>query len=290
MASWYFVKEGERTGPVDRSELDARIAAGAVDGDTLVWRVGFSAWTRAALVEELAVPPPLPSSRTQPPALPVRPEESADGDVNDASNASDDVQTAWGEPSRTTRRPEPTRGYDTGRAPHKVEFAPVFAGFWIRLAAKLIDGVLLSGIALLVERAVVAMVFNGVAPAPFDWEGFLRLIVWTAPVNTLIAIVYTVYFMAKHEATPGKRILGLRVVRADGGRMGTGHVIGRYFAETLSTVIFFTGYVMAAFDDEKRTLHDYLCDTRVVIGERESARTEQRTTGFQRPPHRDGNV
>jgi uncharacterized RDD family membrane protein YckC len=227
MASWYFVKDGERTGPVERAELDARIATGEVDGATLVWRVGLAAWTRASLVDELAVPPPLPSA-TPPP-------------LRDEAPAA------------------------------RFESAPRFAGFWVRSLAKFIDGVLLCGIALLVERAVVGTVFNGVFPAPRDWEAFMRLLVWTAPINTLIAVGYTTYFMARHEATPGKRMLGLRVVRADGGRVGTARVVGRYFAETLSTIIFCAGYVMAVFDDEKRSLHDYLCDTRVVFGEREVA-------------------
>ena len=231
MASWYFVKDGERTGPVERAELDARIAAGDVDGGTLVWRVGLSAWTRASLVGELAVPPPLPSAT--PPPLPI-------------------------EPPVERFQPAPT------------PVAPRFAGFWVRLLAKFIDGLLLYGIALLVERAVVGTVFNGVFPASRDWEAIFHLMVWTAPINTLFAVAYTVYFMARHEATPGKRMLGLRVVRADGGRVGMARVVGRYFAETLSTIIFFTGYVMAAFDVEKRSLHDYLCDTRVVFGERET--------------------
>jgi uncharacterized RDD family membrane protein YckC len=73
------------------------------------------------------------------------------------------------------------------------------------------------------------------------------------------------------------------VVRADGGRVGTARVVGRYFAETLSTIIFFAGYVMAAFDDEKRSLHDYLCDTRVVIGERETEADDQPSPKTERP-------
>jgi uncharacterized RDD family membrane protein YckC len=255
MASWYFVKDGERTGPVERAELDARIAAGEVDGGTLVWRVGLSAWTRACLVDELAVPPPLPSAT--PPPLPVaETEEAENGGEAGGSDAGG------------------------GRAAAAV---PRFAGFWVRFLAKLIDGVLLYGIALLVERAVVGTVFNGVFPAPQDWEAFLRLLVWTAPINTLIAVGYTAYFMARHEATPGKRLLGLRVVRANGGRVGTARVVGRYFAETLSTIIFFAGYVMAAFDDEKRSLHDYLCDTRVVIGERETEADDQPSPKTERP-------
>lgn len=106
-------------------------------------------------------------------------------------------------------------------------------------------------------------------PASTDWSQIWRLLAIVAPINILIALAYTVYFMARHEATPGKLILGLRVVRADGSRLSVGRIVGRFFAEMLSGVIFFTGYVMAAFDERKRTLHDILCDTRVVKGPRE---------------------
>ena len=37
-----------------------------------------------------------------------------------------------------------------------------------------------------------------------------------------------------------------------------------FFAEMLSGMILGIGYLMAAFDDEKRALHDRICDTRVV--------------------------
>jgi hypothetical protein len=40
---------------------------------------------------------------------------------------------------------------------------------------------------------------------------------------------------------------------------------------------------MAAFDDEKRSLHDYLCDTRVVIGERETEADDQPSPKTERP-------
>ncbi|MEN9841112.1 MAG: hypothetical protein RL376_912 [Verrucomicrobiota bacterium] len=241
---WYYVKDGQRTGPVEREELDARVAEGVVDGSTLVWRVGLSAWEPAHRVVELGVPPPVPVS---PPPLPLNPPPfpSRPGSAGGWTPVS---------PRGTSRS---TPAYTE------------YAGFWIRFAAKMIDGIVLYGIGLLVERAVATLFFDGLLPAPPDWPGVWRLLLIAGPINMLIAITYAVYFIRRHEATPGKRILGLRVIRADGGRLGIGRIIGRYFSETVSTVVFLAGYVMAAFDDEKRTLHDYMCDTRVVRGPRE---------------------
>ena len=58
--------------------------------------------------------------------------------------------------------------------------------------------------------------------------------------------------------------LGLKLVRADGASLTVGRIIGRFFAEMLSWIILFIGYIMAGFDEQKRALHDRICDTRVI--------------------------
>jgi uncharacterized RDD family membrane protein YckC len=58
--------------------------------------------------------------------------------------------------------------------------------------------------------------------------------------------------------------LGLKVIRADGGPISAGLALGRYLAQILSALIFGIGYIIAGFDSEKRSLHDRICDTRVI--------------------------
>ena len=58
--------------------------------------------------------------------------------------------------------------------------------------------------------------------------------------------------------------LGLKLIRSDGTKLSFGRIIGRYFAEWISTLLLFMGYIMAGFDEEKRSLHDRICDTRVI--------------------------
>jgi len=249
MASWYFVENGERVGPLGREELDVRIAESAVRSETLVWRAGMTSWARACELGELGLPPPVPPPPLPPPfpaglARTLDPMNSSPGAGHSMSATDLDVLGAT----------------KTGSE---------YGGFWVRFAAKFMDRVILYGVAILVERAVVALAFSGISPSPTDWPQIIRLIAIAAPINILIALAYTIYFMLRHEATPGKLILGLRVVRADGSRLTVRRIVGRFFAEMLSAVIFLTGYVMAAFDEQKRTLHDYLCDTRVVKGPRD---------------------
>lgn len=221
-----------------REELGARIADGTLDGDTLVWRAGMDAWVRACLVPELGVPPLIP-----PPVLPV------------------EAPPLW---ERGVENDGPATA---SKAAAKLRM--VYGDFWTRFAAKIIDGVILAGVGQGVKWGVTKWVFEGPIPLPPDWAGFLRGMLWLVSINTVIALTYTVYFQVRNEGTPGKRLLGLRVVRADGSRLSGWRAAGRYAAEQLSGMTFLVGYVMAAFDDEKRSLHDFICDTRVVKGARD---------------------
>ena len=70
-------------------------------------------------------------------------------------------------------------------------------------------------------------------------------------------------------ATLGMKACGIVVVNADGtGPISLLKAIGRYFASMLSSLILGIGYLMIAFDSEKRALHDYICSTRGVYKDR----------------------
>jgi uncharacterized RDD family membrane protein YckC len=78
-------------------------------------------------------------------------------------------------------------------------------------------------------------------------------------------LTYSAGFVSTKGATLGKMACGLRVINADGTlKISIGKAIGRYFAEMLSGVILGIGYLMVAFDSEKRALHDHICKTRVI--------------------------
>ena len=75
---------------------------------------------------------------------------------------------------------------------------------------------------------------------------------------------YSIFFIGKYGATPGKMACKIKVVDATGAKIGYGRATGRFFAEILSGLIFYIGYIMVAFDDQKRALHDRICNTRVI--------------------------
>ncbi|HEV2199392.1 MAG TPA: RDD family protein [Bryobacteraceae bacterium] len=146
-----------------------------------------------------------------------------------------------------------------------------FAGFWIRFLARLIDGFILSIPTFVLVIPLLIML--GVAgargrlspfgPLPFGpaalmMQGVLMLI------SLAVGATYETYFVSTRSATPGKMALGLKIVRPDGSPVSAGLAFGRYLAHLLSGYLLGIGYLMAAFDVEKRALHDRMCETRVV--------------------------
>ena len=135
----------------------------------------------------------------------------------------------------------------------------VYGGFWIRVGAKIIDWIILSIVNFVLSFVTVLVI--GL------WENETLAIILPILQNILafaFNIVYVTYFLGKYSATPGKMACGLKVVRPDGEKISYARACGRFFADMLSAMIFYVGYIMVAFDEEKRALHDHICDTRVI--------------------------
>src|SRR5262249_49503898 len=84
-------------------------------------------------------------------------------------------------------------------------------------------------------------------------------------LDMVVGCSYEAFFVSSALcATPGKLALDIVVLRPSGARVGFGRACGRYFAKRLNMLTAGVGYLMAAFDSEKRGLHDVICDTRVI--------------------------
>jgi uncharacterized RDD family membrane protein YckC len=144
-----------------------------------------------------------------------------------------------------------------------------YAGFWFRVLAFLIDSVILGTVSSILQYAMFpATLMNTPVPPgsnPFDTLGpALARAGWAILVSTFFSMTYSAWFIGALGATPGLMALGLKVVRPDGSPIGYGRAVARYFAAMLSGMILGIGYLLVAFDSEKRALHDMICDTRVI--------------------------
>jgi len=77
-------------------------------------------------------------------------------------------------------------------------------------------------------------------------------------------VFYMAFMHSRYGATLGKMAVGIRVITLDGRNPSFWRAFGRVFAEYLSSLCLYIGYIMAGFDEEKRALHDHICGTRVV--------------------------
>ena len=150
----------------------------------------------------------------------------------------------------------------------------VYAGFWVRFAAFLIDS-LIVGAGLLIVRF---MLFAGTSffrvfdVNPLDIK-VLFTYTWKDIILYLAGAAYYIICTYCTGTTPGKRLFNLRVVPAeadeeDGKLRLTDVVYRETIGKFLSGVIMNIGYIIAGLDREKRALHDILCDTRVIYARR----------------------
>jgi uncharacterized RDD family membrane protein YckC len=148
-----------------------------------------------------------------------------------------------------------------------------YGGFWIRLVARVIDSILVGVVSTILRIPLVLLIPTIVGlgsgePSEEAMRALIPAIMGIVGFSVLIqvglSLAYEVYFLSTRGATLGKMAVGLKVVTAEGGRISAVLATGRFFASILSSMTLFIGYIIAAFDDEKRTLHDHICKTRVI--------------------------
>lgn len=137
---------------------------------------------------------------------------------------------------------------------------PKYAGFWIRVAASLIDAIILL--------IVIGLPLTYIYGLQYWQNESLSQGVWDILLNYVFPIVATVWFWLKYRATPGKLLTGIQVVDASTySNMTVGQASGRYFAYLVSLLPLFLGFVWVAFDQRKQGWHDKLAGTVVIYEE-----------------------
>jgi uncharacterized RDD family membrane protein YckC len=134
--------------------------------------------------------------------------------------------------------PESAPGHGSARGPR--------ANFGQRLVAWLIDAILVG-----IVGAILRLALNSALGAV---------------VSLVIGIAYYGWLEGSPSGqTVGKRVMSIRVYDfRQGGPIGTGRAIGRYFAKIVSAIPCLLGYFWMLWDAEKQTWHDKLVGSVVV--------------------------
>ncbi|HPR64687.1 MAG TPA: RDD family protein [Thermoanaerobaculia bacterium] len=158
------------------------------------------------------------------------------------------------------------------------EYAPpvevprnISAGFWVRFIALFLD-LLLLFIFVKILGIVELLVYNRVMEATILDAGGNRFneirasfrLIHTALILGIPFLYFSLFEGMNRGATPGKRALGLRVIRSSFQSAGYFRAGLRTAMKALSAIPFLLGFVIAAFLPGKRGLHDLLSGCRVV--------------------------
>ena len=233
-------KDGERLGPYPEVDVREKIRSGVFARDDLGWYDGLADWQPLAVLFV-----------DEQPATP------------------------------STAVPSATPPTFTGPAPphDHARVLPSYAGFWKRVAAYVIDVLVLYIPNLLIEKitgAAVAQTALSQAMAASAgnpqmlinaYGAFYHAMLPTLMVQTVLAWLYFALCQSSSlQATLGKLALGIRVTDIEGRRISFARASGRFFARIPSAMIFCIGYLMVAWTARKQGLHDLLAGTLVVNG------------------------
>jgi len=121
------------------------------------------------------------------------------------------------------------------------------AGFWIRMAALLLD---------LIIVAMICSFLTGIFPR----GSHVRI---SADLLPSLALYGAVMWKLK-GSTVGGIVCGLKVVRLDDRPLDWGTTIVRALASFLSLMVLGLGFIWVAFDDQRQSWHDKIAGTTVV--------------------------
>jgi len=147
---------------------------------------------------------------------------------------------------------------------------PEYAGFWLRLAAYIIDYFVLGFvIGTMVIFVGLAM---GLSTAIFyDMEDTANQMV-VITLSIIFGIVsfaaswlyYAVLESGSYQGTLGKMVINLKVTDMEGERISFARASGRFFGKILSSFVIYIGYIMIGITEKKQGLHDILAGCLVV--------------------------
>jgi uncharacterized RDD family membrane protein YckC len=172
---------------------------------------------------------------------------------------------ACGEPLASPQEGQRDMG-ETGDASTSKSVA--YAGFWLRAVAYFLDTITLGFV--LGATILRPILLNNHVGTSFQdvWNFYTSGSRQATALALLVQLATWLYFAAFEsspwQATPGKKVMGLRVTDLEGKRVSFVRASGRYFGKIISGLILGIGFAMAGFTEKKQALHDMLVGCLVV--------------------------
>ncbi|MCM3700743.1 RDD family protein [Paenibacillus macerans] len=149
----------------------------------------------------------------------------------------------------------------------------MYAGFWKRFFANLLDSMIVYFIAwvMILISLQLSMVFGVLGYFVLEnWPGVYQIYNGSGHIiGLLIAplavwLYYAIMESSKLQGTVGKMALGIIVVNERYERVSFWRASGRFWSRIVSLLTLYIGYIMAGFTKKKQALHDKIARTYVV--------------------------
>jgi uncharacterized RDD family membrane protein YckC len=150
-----------------------------------------------------------------------------------------------------------------------------YAGLSSRLVAFILDTAIVSGIIIstswfiatswrLLQLAPLLTQIEQKSPILENLVAFVTSPIVYSLFTLLFVATYYIFFWITAGQTPGKGVMGLRVLPRQGGKLKLSHAIVRYIGYYLSIIPFGLGIFWILIDDRRLAWHDKLAGTCVV--------------------------
>jgi uncharacterized RDD family membrane protein YckC len=241
---WYYEGSNGQVGPINEDDFQALLKNGTINNSTLVWNSTMIDWKRYGELNG-------PSAENTGRATSICSECGRSFLREDMIKYGDSWVCAQCKSVFIQKIKE-------GVTVTQMDYA----GFWIRFGASIIDSIITGVVNILIS--IVFGLMAAIVSSSSDPSNAMIYSVISTLLSLVINISYETFFIGKWGATIGKMACGIKIVNPEGDKITYLRAFARFFAKIVSAIIFMIGYIMAAFDDEKRALHDRICDTRVV--------------------------
>lgn len=147
-----------------------------------------------------------------------------------------------------------------------------YAGFWKRLMAAILDVlfVVVIGGPVSIILGLLLGAATGTIAGMQDNNAFLPAFL-SAVVFFIVGIFLLLRFLyfaimesSSHQATFGKKLIGIKVTDMYGRRISFWRAALRNLAKLLSSMVYYLGYLMIGFTRKKQGLHDLIAGCLVV--------------------------
>lgn len=155
----------------------------------------------------------------------------------------------------------------------------LYAGFWLRFVAWLIDRILIGVISAIILSPILAAIgivsggsmfpFSDFGDQDFNWATLFATLTAMIGISLFVRMAVLLLYHAlmessKYQASLGKLALGLVVTDVQGNKLDFSKALVRNLCKLISNLTFTIGYIMAGFTDKKQALHDVIAGTLVV--------------------------